>query len=383
MYAIDEQKKNSKTKRERVLPDRMERAVREILINEVSIRETSRIYNILKSALQRAVKKAKQLPNAEEFKHEPNIGNRIIFTTEQEKALSTEDWLRGFKQRYKAVLSLRKPEKTSLSRATAFNSITVNNLFDNLERVMGKYNFTADRIYNCDETGVTTVSDPPRRGKVVTILNFVNASGSFIPPVFIFPRVRFKQFMLTGAPSGNLRLAYRSDWMTEENFLISMQHFIKYAKPTPESKVLLLMDNHESHNLHNITKEQEKNESIHSDEPGSSTRGLAPTPEAIRPFSKAPKSKLTTKRRNKSTTVLTETPEMNQLKEDYQKKNESSESEEPVTQDTDDSAEFLREILNNEESDDIFENIENVVIERDDFARYGLTSTRTGLFSIQ
>ncbi|KAF2883839.1 hypothetical protein ILUMI_22341 [Ignelater luminosus] len=50
-------------------PDRMERAVREILINKVSIRETSRIYNISKSALQRAVEKAKQLPNAEEFKH--------------------------------------------------------------------------------------------------------------------------------------------------------------------------------------------------------------------------------------------------------------------------------------------------------------------------
>ncbi|KAF2886376.1 hypothetical protein ILUMI_19797 [Ignelater luminosus] len=82
---------------------------------------------------------------------------------------------------------------------------------------MGKYNFTTDRIYNCNETGVTTVWDPPRvfvkkglkqvgqatsgeSGELVTVLNFVNASGS----------VRFKQFMLTGAPLGSLGLAYRS-----------------------------------------------------------------------------------------------------------------------------------------------------------------------------
>ncbi|KAF2904678.1 hypothetical protein ILUMI_01495 [Ignelater luminosus] len=78
-------KENSEARRERVPPDRMERVIREILIDKVSVRETSRIYKISKSALQRAVKKAMQLLNAEKFKHEPNIGNRRIFTTEQKK----------------------------------------------------------------------------------------------------------------------------------------------------------------------------------------------------------------------------------------------------------------------------------------------------------
>ncbi|KAF2891736.1 hypothetical protein ILUMI_14437 [Ignelater luminosus] len=70
-----------------------------------------------------------------------------------------------------------------------------------------------------------------------------------------------------------------------------------------------------------------------------------------RPFPKAPKRKLTTKRRKKSTTVLTETPEMNQLKEGYQKKLEVRQREVKKKS-------VSRGILNN----DIFENIENVVI---------------------
>ncbi|KAF2892055.1 hypothetical protein ILUMI_14118 [Ignelater luminosus] len=132
------------------------------------------------------------------FQYAKELKFIIPLTWEKEKK-ATEDWLRGFKQRYRAVLSLRKPEKTNLSRATAFNPTTVNNFFDNLEKVMGKYNFTAKK--GLKQVGQATSAG---RGELVTVLNFVNASRSFLAPVFIFPRVRFKQFMLTGARSGSL-----------------------------------------------------------------------------------------------------------------------------------------------------------------------------------
>lgn len=85
-------------------------------------------------------------------------------------------------------------------------------------------------IWNLDETGCTTVVNPPKiistrglkqvgqvtsaeRGQLVTLLGFVNASGGTIPPVLIFPRVHFKEFMLQGGPKGSPGLANPSGWM--------------------------------------------------------------------------------------------------------------------------------------------------------------------------
>jgi len=130
--------------------------------------------------------------------------------------------------------------------------------------VMSQYNFTADMIFNCDETGLITVTDPPKvfsqkglkqagqattaeRGALVTMLSFVCANGNSIPPVFIFPGVQFREYMLHDAPTGSLGLAHRSGWMTEDNFFLSLKHFVKYVKATKETPALLLLDNHESH----------------------------------------------------------------------------------------------------------------------------------------
>ncbi|GBP40289.1 hypothetical protein EVAR_83979_1 [Eumeta japonica] len=115
-----------------------------------------------------------------------------------------------------------------------------------------------------DETGLSTVHVPPRilaplgakqvgsmtsaeRGTTVTMIAAINAGGGFIPPMLIFPRVNFKHFMITGAPEGSIGGANPSGWSNESMFVIFLQHFIKYAKPTKERPVILIMDNHESH----------------------------------------------------------------------------------------------------------------------------------------
>ncbi|KAJ4436116.1 hypothetical protein ANN_18743 [Periplaneta americana] len=62
-----------------------------------------------------------------------------------------------------------------------------------------------------------------------------------------FPRVHFKEFMLLGAPMGTLGLAHSSGWMTAENFVHVMVHFIKFSYSSFTRQTLLICDNHESH----------------------------------------------------------------------------------------------------------------------------------------
>lgn len=111
---------------------------------------------------------------------------------------------RGFLYRNPEV-GLRTPEATSLSRATSFITKNVNDFLTNLKMVREKYNFEAQNIYNCDETGCTTVQACPqvianKKSKQVgqvtsadtgtTLCFAVNAIENVIPPFFIFPMVR-------------------------------------------------------------------------------------------------------------------------------------------------------------------------------------------------
>lgn len=81
----------------------------------------------------------------------------------------------------------------------------------------------------------------------MTIIAAINAIGNSVPPVFVFPRVHFKDHMLKGAPPGSVGAAAPSGWSNETIFLQFMTHFIEHVKPTPERPVILLLDNHESH----------------------------------------------------------------------------------------------------------------------------------------
>ena len=138
------------------------------------------------------------------------------------------DWWLGFKQRYE--LSVRKPEATSLGRATAFNKPVVSKFFDNLAEVMDKFKFSPSDIYNLDETVCTTVQRPlsvitqrgkkqvgaitsAERGELVTVVYTVSAIGTVVPPLFIFPRVNFKENFTRGGPTDCIGRASRSGWM--------------------------------------------------------------------------------------------------------------------------------------------------------------------------
>ncbi|KAB0801258.1 hypothetical protein PPYR_05612 [Photinus pyralis] len=295
-----------KKRTDRVPPakDVMEKAVKEVAVEGCKLRTTATKYGMDKMTLRRYVLKYKEHGMQTTFL--PNFKKSQIFADREESALAqylltaskmnygltpkecrklaylyaiengknvprywtsneeaSYDWFRGFMER-NGTLSIRRPEPTSLSRATAFNRHTVSQFFQLLRKVLERDRFEAAAIYNCDETGVQTAHKPgsiisqkglkqvskatsAERGQTVTICCAVNAVGNFIPPFFVFPRVKKQDYMTYGAPVGSVAATHPSGWMTVENFLLYLEHFKKYVKCSIENKVLLILDNHSTH----------------------------------------------------------------------------------------------------------------------------------------
>ncbi|KAJ8273447.1 hypothetical protein GJAV_G00101720 [Gymnothorax javanicus] len=177
--------------------------------------------------------------------------------------MAGKDWLTSFLERNR-TLSICQPQATSMSRSTSFNKTNVTAFFNNLKTVLTRYNFEANDIWNMDETGTTTVQVPDKviatkgqrqvgavtsgeRGTLVTVAFAANSQGNFVPPYFIFPRKKFHDHFIQDGPPGSTGSANGLGWMEETDFLAFLQHFARHTRVTPESKLLLLLDNHASH----------------------------------------------------------------------------------------------------------------------------------------
>lgn len=288
-----------------------ELAAEEILSKNRKFRDVATEYDICHVTLFKYVKKKKEgIPVEVGYKK-----NRLVFNPEQEKMIADylvkcsniyfgllpddvkklayelaiaykidnipdswkrdgkagKDWFAGFMKR-NASLSIRSPEATSLSRATSFNRTNVHSFFEKYREVLQRYNISPSRIWNVDETGVTTVQKPKKvvaqrgskqvgavtsaeRGTLVTIAAAANAIGNFIPCMFIFPRIRYSDLFIQNGPPGCVGLGNSSGWMSEKEFSKFIDHFLKHVKTSEQEPVLLLLDNHHSHvNVEVVTK---------------------------------------------------------------------------------------------------------------------------------
>ena len=124
---------------------------------------------------------------------------------------------------------------------------------------------TTDRIFNVDEKGVTTVpNNPPKiiakmgrkqvcgitsgeKGETTTLKLCGRASGLFIPPLFIFPRVKNNMELMIGAPPGSVMVNFSTGWVQTYIFINWFKHYVKHTHSSKENPSVLLLDGHSTH----------------------------------------------------------------------------------------------------------------------------------------
>ena len=96
-----------------------------------------------------------------------------------------------------------KPQKLQISREKSASKAVIDNYFRELGKVVRENNLmeASQRIYNLDETGISTEHAPPKivcskesnpqavtseRSANVTIIAGVNSIGNYIPPFYVF-----------------------------------------------------------------------------------------------------------------------------------------------------------------------------------------------------
>jgi hypothetical protein len=121
---------------------------------------------------------------------------------------SHDKWYYGLIARHSQI-SLRQPEATFVARARGFCKENVVEFFTVLDKIVHENNLDAGRIFNMDQTVVSTVQKPQKvlarkgkhearamtsaeRGTNTTCICCMIAAGMFVPLLLLFKRLHFK-----------------------------------------------------------------------------------------------------------------------------------------------------------------------------------------------
>ena len=159
--------------------------------------------------------------------------NSFVHCFNKHKHRAGKDWFFSFMKKHRN-LSMHKPEATSLDRSSGFNKEAVGDYFKTIEKVLDQNKFPATRIYNVDETGLSTVQ------KCQKVL--VHKGNSQDRVITSRERGVNTTWVVCASAPGNY--VPRSS----ETFIIWLKHVISTVKPSIDNKVVqLLLDGHSTH----------------------------------------------------------------------------------------------------------------------------------------
>ena len=194
-------------------------------------------------------------------------GNRIItiynhFALKTRRGPLTESWYYEFYKRHNNQLSRRRVEGLDISRINGRSTARVIEYFSCLRDLMETHKFKQSQIFNLDETPCPISNIPrysvwikqlkdahimqPDNRLVLTMMACVASNGSALPPLIIFKG----KTVDINYMSDNLEVLVASNesaYMTKELFASWVVKFVELSAPTPQSPVLLIMDNFVGH----------------------------------------------------------------------------------------------------------------------------------------
>ena len=226
-------------------------AAQEDAIEEYAIKIARMFYGLPTQAFRKMV-----------LKYAEAVGSPALPDVWKIEGMATREWYYGYMFRH-PKLALKAPEGMSLARAMAFNRVNVEVFFKAYVEAVERHSFMPARIFNLDESGLSTVMKPCKvvcergrpvasqvareRGNHMTFVGIINAAGHGFPPVFIIARKKMNADFLRGTTAGTTVLLQSNGWMDHGRFVETLQHLHKVSYSSVENKILLIMDNAECH----------------------------------------------------------------------------------------------------------------------------------------
>jgi hypothetical protein len=173
------------------------------------------------------------------------------------------DWMKLFERRHPDI-SKRQPEILTLARAKNMTPEVVNHFFNTYEKVVSDNSLTAERIFNCDETGLNTDMRSKKvfvvKGKKdvylksatggktsYSVLVCGSASGKILPPFVVYKGKHvYGQWTQGGPPKAGYACS-PSGWMHDTNFESWFRTVFVASVKNMAKPVLLTFDGHNSH----------------------------------------------------------------------------------------------------------------------------------------
>ena len=88
--------------------------------------------------------------------------NKLKHSFASDARKAGKKWMRGFLKRH-PQMAFRKPQSISVARVQSFTKENVALFFNVLKPEMEKIGFRPQRVFNCDETGITVVQHAPEK----------------------------------------------------------------------------------------------------------------------------------------------------------------------------------------------------------------------------